>query len=49
MWRPLRGLAVAIELLKSANAEPSEDRDIAQLRPHVDALLAAVAQLPAKR
>lgn len=42
-------LAVAIELLRSANAEPSEDRDLAQLRPHVDALLAAVAQLPAKR
>ncbi|HVJ36303.1 MAG TPA: DUF3861 family protein [Stenotrophomonas sp.] len=42
-------LAVAIELLKSASTEPSEDRDIAQLRPHVDALLAAVARLPAKR
>ena len=42
-------LAVAIELLKSVNAEPAENRDIAVLRPQVDALLAAVARLPAQR
>lgn len=38
-------MAVAIELLKSASAAPTQDRSIAQLRPQVDALLAAVARL----
>jgi len=42
-------MAVGIELLKSASAEPTEDREIASLRPHVDALLAAVARLPKPR
>lgn len=39
-------LAVAIGLLKSLNAEPGDNRDIARLQPHLDTLLAAVARLP---
>lgn len=40
-------LAVAIELLKSVAAEPhAQDRAVAQLRPHLDSLLAAAARLP---
>jgi len=40
-------LAVAIELLKSVSDAPGgDDRAIAPLRPHLDALLSAVGRLP---